>query len=192
MKTYIDMVRHGESPKLEGSERTRGLTDKGKLDAIRITEVLMNEGIDTFVSSPYSRAMLTIEDLARSQGKEIIVYEDLKELVFLDEDQIVPEQDLMPTVRRMFPEPDFSLPGGESLRNCQRRVIAIFKDILNQYNGHKVVVGTHGLVMTLMMEYFDPQYNLEFLLGTSKPDIYKMEFDEGMFRGADRLWKDPF
>lgn len=109
MKTYIYMVRHGESPKLEGSERTRGLTDKGKLDTIRVTELLINEGIDTFVSSPYSRAMLTIENLARAQGKEITVYEDLKELVFLDEDQIVPEQDLIPTVRRMFSEPDFSL-----------------------------------------------------------------------------------
>ncbi|MET3846477.1 MULTISPECIES: histidine phosphatase family protein [unclassified Paenibacillus] len=192
MKTYIYMVRHGESPKLEANERTRGLTDKGKLDTIRVTELLMNEGIDTFVSSPYSRAMLTIENLARAQSKEIIVYEDLKELVFLDEDQIVPEQDLMPTVRRMFSDPGFSLPGGESLENCQKRVIAIFKDIFNRYKGHKVVIGTHGLVMTLMMGYFDPQYNLEFLLGTSKPDIYKMEFDESMFQGSKRLWTDPF
>ncbi|OZB96161.1 histidine phosphatase family protein [Paenibacillus sp. XY044] len=192
MKTYIYMVRHGESPKLEGNERTRGLTDKGKSDTIRITEVLMNEGIDTFVSSPYSRAILTIEDLARAQGKEIIVYEDLKELVFLDEGQIVPDQELMPTVRRMFSNPGFSLPGGESLENCQRRVFATFKDILNRYKGHKVVIGTHGLVMTLMMGYFDQQYNLEFLLGTSKPDIYKMEFDEGVFKGSKRLWIEPF
>ncbi len=48
-----------------------------------------------------------------SQGKKIIVYKDLKELVFLDEYQIVPEQDLMQTVRRMFSDPGFSLPGGE-------------------------------------------------------------------------------
>ena len=33
MNTYIYMVRHGESPKLEGDERTRGLTEKGILDA---------------------------------------------------------------------------------------------------------------------------------------------------------------
>lgn len=94
-----------------------------------------------------------------SQGKEIIVYENLKELVFLDEDQIVPEQDLIPTVRRMFSDPGFSLLGGESLGNCQRRVITTFKDILNRYKGHKVVIRTHGLVMTLMMGYFDPESN---------------------------------
>lgn len=38
------MVRHGESPK-EGSERTRGLTDKGKQDAIKIAESFKEEGI---------------------------------------------------------------------------------------------------------------------------------------------------
>ncbi len=32
MKTFIYMVRHGESPKTEENERTRGLTEKGKLD----------------------------------------------------------------------------------------------------------------------------------------------------------------
>ena len=61
MNTYIYMVRHGESPKLEGSERTRGLTEKGSLDAHRVTDILKAEAIDTFISSPYKRAVLTIE-----------------------------------------------------------------------------------------------------------------------------------
>lgn len=30
MNTYIYMVRHGESPKLEEGERTRGLTENRK------------------------------------------------------------------------------------------------------------------------------------------------------------------
>ncbi|EJS58643.1 hypothetical protein ICG_01849 [Bacillus cereus BAG1X1-3] len=44
MNTYIYMVRHGESPKLEGNERTRGLTEKGILDAQRVTEIIRNRG----------------------------------------------------------------------------------------------------------------------------------------------------
>ena len=32
--------------------------------------------------------------------------------------------------------------------------------------------------MTLMMNYFDEKYDFEFLMNTSKPDIYKMEFNE--------------
>lgn len=70
MNTYIYMVRHGESPKLEGNERTRGLTEKGILDAQRITEILETEGINTFISSPYKRAMLTIEESANLHEKK--------------------------------------------------------------------------------------------------------------------------
>lgn len=62
MNTYIYMVRHGESPKLDGGERTRGLTEKGSLDVHKVTDILKTEGIDTFISSPYKRAVLTIEN----------------------------------------------------------------------------------------------------------------------------------
>lgn len=65
MKTFIYMVRHGESPKVDdGNERSRGLTLKGESDAQIVTELLKDEGIDTFISSPYSRAILTIEGVA--------------------------------------------------------------------------------------------------------------------------------
>mgnify|MGYP002063647291 CR=1 FL=1 len=45
MSTVIYMVRHGESPK-EGNDRTRGLTEKGYLDAQRVTDILKDEKIE--------------------------------------------------------------------------------------------------------------------------------------------------
>ena len=39
MKTIIYMVRHAESPYNEGTERTRGLTTKGKGDVEKVTEI---------------------------------------------------------------------------------------------------------------------------------------------------------
>jgi 2,3-bisphosphoglycerate-dependent phosphoglycerate mutase len=189
MKTFIYMVRHGESPKLEGSERTRGLTDKGKSDARIVAELLKDEGIDTFISSPYRRAVLTIEDFAQSLGKKVLVFEDLKEIVFSSEDKIIPDKELYPLVEKMFSEPDFFLPGGESITVCQNRAIRILNNILINNNGQKVVIGTHGAVMTMMMSYFDPQFDYNFLLMASKPDIYRMEFDNGVLKGTERLWK---
>jgi 2,3-bisphosphoglycerate-dependent phosphoglycerate mutase len=183
------MVRHGESPKTEGNERTRGLTDKGRSDSRIITELLKEEGIDTFVSSPYRRAVLTIEEVARFLGKEILVFEELKEIVFSSDDKIMSDKELYPLVKKMFSDPDFSLPGGESITICQNRVIPIMKKILNENKGRKIAIGTHGAVMTMMMGYFDRQYDLDFLLNTSKPDIYKMEFDEEVLVGTERLWR---
>ncbi|WP_377864738.1 histidine phosphatase family protein [Bacillus sp. R86525] len=190
MNTYIYMVRHGESPKLEGDERTRGLTEKGILDAHRVTEILETEGIDTFISSPYKRAMLTIEKSANYHEKEIVVYENLKECRFLSEDKIISDKEVYPLVKKMFSNPDFTLTGGESNVDCQRRVVKILKEILMDFQGHKIVVGTHGLVMTLMMNYFDNQYGLEFLMNTSKPDVYKLEFKDEQLINVERLWRE--
>ncbi|MFE6135659.1 histidine phosphatase family protein [Bacillus sp. NPDC057893] len=190
MNTYIYMVRHGESPKLEGNERTRGLTEKGTLDAHKVTEILKTEGIDTFISSPYKRAMLTIEKLANFHEKEIVVYENLKECRFLSEDKIISDKEVYPLVKKMFSNPDFTLTGGESYVDCQRRVVKILKEILIDFQGHKIVIGTHGLVMTLMMNYFDNQYGLEFLMNTSKPDVYKLEFKDEQLINIERVWRE--
>jgi len=189
MRTFIYMVRHGESPKIEGNDRTRGLTDKGKLDAHLITELLRDEGIDHFVSSPYRRATLTIEELAQSLCKEVTVLEALREMVFVSDDKIMPDKELYPLVQKLFSDPEYSAPGGESIMTCQNRAIPALKRILKEYQGQKVVIGTHGVVMTLMMGYYDRQYDLEFLWKTSKPDIYRMEFDKDELVEIQRLWK---
>ncbi|MHC8667836.1 histidine phosphatase family protein [Bacillus cereus] len=189
MSTYIYMVRHGESPKLEGNERMRGLTERGHMDARRVTDILKAERIDTFISSPYNRAMLTIEESANFDEKEIVVYENLKECMFSSEDQVISDKEVYPLVQKMFSNPDFARTEGESYADCQRRVVKVLKEILMDFRGCKIVIGTHGLVMTLMMNYFDKQYGFEFLMNTSKPDIYKMEFKEEQLMNVERLWK---
>lgn len=188
MSTYIYMVRHGESLKLEGNERTRGLTEKGHMDARRVTDILKEERIDTFISSPYNRAMLTIEKAADFYEKEIVVYENLKECMFSNEDQIISDKEVYPLVKKMFANQDFTLTEGESYKDCRRRVVKVLKEILMDFQGQKIVIGTHGLVMTLMMNYFNNQYGFEFLIHTSKPDVYKLEFNGGQLMNVERLW----
>ncbi|CAM3804333.1 phosphoglycerate mutase [Bacillus luti] len=188
MNTYIYMVRHGESPKLEGNERTRGLTEKGSLDAHRVTDILKTEEIDAFISSPYNRAVLTIEKTAGFYEKEILIYENLKECMFLSEDQIISDKEVYPLVKKMFSNQDFALTEGESYKDCQRRAVKVLKEILMDFQGGKIVIGTHGLVMTQMMNYFDNQYGFEFLIHTSKPDIYKLEFKDEQLMDVERLW----
>ncbi|MBB2479631.1 histidine phosphatase family protein [Bacillus sp. APMAM] len=187
MKTFIYMVRHGESPK-DGMERTRGLTEKGKSDALRITDLLLEEGIDVFVSSPYNRSILTIQELANRKGQEIRIFEDLREQNFSGNDKRISDQDLFPLLHKSFSDPNFSLTGGESNAECQNRSIKVLQELLQTYQGKKIVLGTHGTIMTLMMGYYDSQYDLKFLLNTSKPDIYRMEFNGQELVEVKRLW----
>lgn len=189
MNTVIYMVRHGDSPKTEGNERTRGLTEKGKIDANRVTDILEKEGIEAVVSSPYSRSILTIQRLAEHLGQEVLVFEGLKERVFSTGDQRMSDKELMPLLEKSFSNPNFALMGGESNAACQERAMRVLKELLNTYQGRKIALGTHGAVMTLMMGYYDNQYDLNFLLHISKPDIYRMEFNGEELVGVKRLWK---
>lgn len=95
MKTFIYMVRHGDSPK-EGNDRIRGLTERGKLDVRRITDILKDEGINTVISSPYTRSILTVEPLAKQIGQEVLVFEEFKERIFSAEDKRIPDKELLP------------------------------------------------------------------------------------------------
>lgn len=110
MITTIYMVRHAESPYDEGDERTRGLTAKGKLDIEKVTKLLIDEGIDIIISSPYSRAVLSVEGLAQHLNLEIETFEDLRERQFAS-DYII---DLMSNIRNNFYNPEYALPVGES------------------------------------------------------------------------------
>lgn len=188
MATFIYMVRHGESPKLPGeTEKTRGLTAKGEEDARKITEKLRLEGIQVFYSSPYLRAIHTISGLAQDLGAEIQSVEDLREIHFSDGNKIMTDQELYPLLAKMFEDPDFVPVGGESIHACQKRSVSVLAEILSNHSGQKVAIGTHGAVMTLMMNYFDAKYDLSFLLQTTKPDVYKMKFAGGTLVDVERL-----
>ena len=72
------------------------------------------------------------------------------------------DKELFPLIEKSFLDPDFALIGGESNVECQKRAIKVLKELLNTYRGQKVVLGTHGAVMTLMMGYYDSKYDLNF------------------------------
>ncbi|MGV3467433.1 MAG: histidine phosphatase family protein [Heyndrickxia sp.] len=188
MKTYIYMVRHGESHKTGYKERERVLSEKGEIDAHRITELLQSENIDIFVSSPYNRSILTIQELADVSNKDIQVLEDLKERIFFAQDTRIPDEELFPLLEKSYSDGHYALPGGESNDECQKRAIKVLKELLHTYQEKKIAIGTHGAIMTLMMAYYDSKYDLNFLLQSSKPDIYRMEFNGQDLVEVTRLW----
>ncbi|ASA19438.1 histidine phosphatase family protein [Paenibacillus donghaensis] len=179
MKTYIYMVRHGDSPKGVGlEERTRELSTKGMADAHKVMDVLAQEGISYFYSSPYIRAVQTIEALAEAMGSSLVLEEDLREMRFMEGNR---------PLQHMFADPDFALTGGESARMWTERAVRVLRQILVNHRGERIAVGTHGAVMTLMMRYWDEQYGLDFVRQTSKPDIYKLEFREEQLLQVERI-----
>ena len=69
------LKRHAKSPFVLGQERARELSAQVLVDVKKVTDIMNNEEIDLIVSSPYTRAIQTIEEIATNKEKEIIVSE---------------------------------------------------------------------------------------------------------------------
>ncbi|AKG33609.1 histidine phosphatase family protein [Paenibacillus durus] len=186
MNTSLYMIRHAVSPYVHGQERNRGLSEQGAADARRVKEILKNEEIAHFVSSPYARAIATMQPLAEEAGKEIILYEGLRERAFLNREY--GDDELLAAIRRSFEDEGYKLEGGESNNEAEERAVPIIKRLLREYAGSKIAIGTHGNIMAIIMNYYDKSYGFDFLMSTTKPDIYKLEFAGKKLVRVQRLW----
>jgi 2,3-bisphosphoglycerate-dependent phosphoglycerate mutase len=190
MTTYVYFVRHGIAPFSLERESTGGasLSEQGKSDAERVAELLRNEKIDVIVSSTYNRAKETVTPLAELLQKEITQYEELIERPIASLNYPVSDEQLLIGIEKSFTDIDFCMPEGETTRQAQERAIPIILKLLSDYEGKKIVIGTHGNIMTIILNYFDSNYGFEFWKQTSKPDVYKLEFDEEKLNDVERLW----
>ena len=62
--------------------------------------------------------------------------------------------------------------------------------MLNKYAQKNIVIGTHGNIMVLMMNYFDSIYDYDFWRNLSMPDVYKLSFKDNVFIGSERIWNE--
>lgn len=189
LDTVIYMVRHAKSPYKLGEERVRGLSEEGETDAKRVTELLSDKEISVIASSPYLRAIQTIEGLATQKGLPIIEFEELKERPIMSLEYKLTESEVQDAIEQSFHDKEYCLKEGETTNQAQERAIPVIIQLLNDYKGKKIVIGIHGNIMTIIMNYFDEQYGFEFWKSTTKPDIYELTFDEKhCLKEVNRLW----
>ena len=188
VNTTIYMIRHAKSPFVLGQERTRELSDQGIIDAKKVTAIMNNKEIDLIVSSPYIRAIQTIEEIANNKNLDVKVYEELRERQLKGAYKLT-EDEIQQAIKTSYEDIDFHLTEGESIRDVQNRAIPVIKNLLNNYQGKTIIIGTHGNVMTIIMNYFKKEYGYEFWKNTSKPDIYKLVFSGENLLSVHRVWE---
>lgn len=184
MLTTLYFVRHAHSI-YTPDEKRRPLSDKGQLDADKTTKLLHAEKIDYVFSSPYKRAIQTIEGIAKYIAKEIMIEDGFRERKLSDE----PVEDFEWAVKKVWDDPSFSWEGGESNQSAQTRGVHATIQLLNRFEGKRIVIGTHGNIMVLIMNFFEKKYNYDFWKELSMPDIYKLEFDKEKLISVNRIFE---
>ncbi|MHA7966768.1 histidine phosphatase family protein [Paenibacillus sp. CAU 1782] len=185
--TIIYFVRHAESFYIAGEERSRGLSPKGKNDALRVTAKLEQAGIEIYLSSPYERAIQTISGGA-AKHNDIVLVEDLRERHV----GRIPEGHgtFKEAKFMLYDDFQYSFQDGESSLQAQQRAVKALLQLLKVYEGRKIAVGTHGDIMTLMLNYFDKTFHYDFWRSTTMPDIYKLEFEGDALVHVTREWSE--
>jgi 2,3-bisphosphoglycerate-dependent phosphoglycerate mutase len=188
MKTFIYFVRHAVSPFVFGNEGERGLSKEGKQAAYKVAELLKDENINVITSSAYVRAIETVKPLADQLIKPIIEFEELRERHIKGLNYKLTEQELLAGIKQSFEDIDYCLEGGETTREAQKRAIPIIEKLLTEYEGQKIAIGTHGNIMTIILKYYDNTYGYTFWQQTSKPDIYRLEFEDQNLLTVERIY----
>lgn len=182
--TNLYFVRHAHSI-YTPDELNRPLSERGFFDVKIVTKLLQTEEIGIVVSSPFKRAVQTVEGIAEYINKEVEIIYGFKERTLTT----VPADNFNLAITKVWEDYNFSWEGGESNIVAQKRGVENTLNILEKYKGENVVVGTHGNIMVLIMNYFDSQYDFSFWQNLDMPDIYKLIFHGKVLRNVEKVWE---
>ena len=165
------LVRHCESM---GQQPDAALTASGAAAAVALAGPLAAFQPDAIYSSPYRRAMATVEPLAARSGQDVRTDMRLSERVLSEE----PLADWLAHLNRSFEDGDYRLPKGESLNQAQARGLAALLDIATV--GHRLpVIASHGNLISALLRSVDPAFGFEDWRTLRNPDLFELTHDGG-------------
>jgi len=183
MFTHLYFVRHAHSA-YTPDEYGRPLSERGQADAKKVTAILEKEKLDAVISSPYKRAVQTVEGIAACIGKEIAIEPAFRERKL----SAKPVTNFDQAIEKVWRNFRFSWEGGESNLAAQERGVQATLQVLEKYAGQNIVIGTHGNLMVLIMNYFDKRFDFHFWRALDMPDIYRLTFQCTSLKGVKRIW----
>ena len=171
------LVRHAE-PVPVGTpgvpDNDRPLTDAGRSDAEELAAELDGWELSAIYCSPYARAMETVRVLADRRGMRVQLLDDLRERLL----SVEPHEGWQDTLRHAWADADFALPGGESGREAQRRAMGILDLLRSRHpDGGRLVLGSHGNLISLILQALEPGVGYEFHRDMPMPALYRLTHD---------------
>jgi broad specificity phosphatase PhoE len=151
--TVFHLLRHGEhglmGRVLPGRMPGVGLSERGRAEITAVAERLADENIAALYSSPLQRTRESAEIVAARLGLEVTFHDDLIELDFgewtgstFDAIRADPRWQAWRSHRSLA-----RIPGGESMRQVQRRVVEALMEIGERHQGETIVAVSHGDVI---------------------------------------------
>ncbi len=180
MSKIIYLVRHCAAT---GQAADAPLTAEGVVQAEALAEFLSGFGIGQIVSSPFARAVKSIEPLANHLNIEIKLDERLVEGALSSIDY----SDWLDKLRETFSDFELCFEGGESSQTATVRATDAVNDALLS-DTDSIAVVTHGRLLTLILKHSDSKYGFEEWQNLTTPDVFRIVIKENESQ-VDRIWQ---
>ncbi|HLU60187.1 MAG TPA: histidine phosphatase family protein [Pseudonocardia sp.] len=168
------LVRHAaaEPRTAEAPDEGRALTARGRRDAAALVGPLRALRPAAIWSSPYRRAVETLEPTAAALGLEVQTGWELREW----DDGLPFTDDWAPHYERSWVDPSFARERGESLEELTRRAVAALRALAHQHPAERVLVGSHGTFVARALCGFGVPVRWPFPQTMLTPAIYHLRF----------------
>lgn len=159
--TELLFIRHGETD-WNRQHRFQGQIDvplntTGRRQAVCLAERLAGDRHDLLLASDLQRALQTAAPLAEAWGMPAVPLPGLREQgfgIFEGLEVAVIQADHAELWQHWLAhDADFALPGGESARQFNTRVLAAVQDLVAAHAGRRLAVVTHGGVLDMLWRH---------------------------------------
>lgn len=178
-KLYL--IRHCEA---SGQEPDAPLTENGHRQAKELVSFFESRPVDRILSSPFRRAIESIEAVAFQTNCSIEIQDDLRERVLSRQ----PLTDWQEHLQKTFTDFDYACPGGETSAEATRRIQNIMNDVWS-HSAETSVLVTHGNLLALFLKTIDPHFGFTDWKYLSNPDVYFVMKEKEIYT-YKRLWNE--
>ncbi|WP_297951876.1 histidine phosphatase family protein [uncultured Lactobacillus sp.] len=181
--TTVYFVRHAQPDLSVHDDLTRPLTKKGLQDRERVVNYFRDKGIDQAFSSPFKRAIDTIQPVLNEKQLTPTIIADFRERKIGNEWI----SDFHEYCKKQWENFDYKLENGESLKETQNRNIAALKQVLKECQGQTIIISGHGTAIGSVINYYDSNFKYKdfALIQPKTPFIAKLSFDGEKYLGYE-------
>ena len=176
-KLYL--IRHGKAS-MEGADRERVLDEDGIIQATSLCNKIRNQFKDKrirLISSPFRRAVQTIEKLSEDFQADIEKNSSLEEIKIGKDENITKHQ----IIEKMWSDENFKVSNGSSQLEHVNQIKSELNKILKDFyeNDYNLILVSHGNSIGIILMYFlNQKFTFEDWKNISMPDMYSVSFDE--------------
>jgi 2,3-bisphosphoglycerate-dependent phosphoglycerate mutase len=136
--------------------------------------------ITAVFSSPYRRALETVQPIASTHTLPVETMDDLRERRLSP--STLAEPAFLEALHRSRADPAFALPGGESSNDVRLRALRALEKIRLDTPSGIAVAGTHGGLISILRWHLGEEFTIEDALGEPMPAIYPFRWDSDRWR----------